>query len=261
MDVEGDLDDPNSFRGVENLDEILRVFERFNIQATLFVTGEVLGKYPDLIVKWSRNHEIACHGYYHVPLHKLSIPEREDQLDDFWRLYERTLGQEPKGFRAVQHTIDEAQLKLLEGRGFVYDGSVVSRYVPLKRYAGYKGKAPTEPYHPSYGSYRERGNMSILEIPVVPLAFGIPFTGSWIRVLGQRFYTLLLLIKKPAWLSLSAHSWDCIEFAGRYSRNSGARFLGMLPGLLECLERDYAFANGAQLCDKSKILKKSQEQM
>lgn len=259
VDVEEDLDDPKSFRGVENLDTVLQVFERFDIEATLFVTGEVLEKYRDLVVRWSRNHEIACHGYYHVPLYEISVPEREKQVDDFCSLYKRTFGENPRGFRAVQHTIDDAQLRLLEKRGFVYDSSVVSRYVPLKKYVGYKGKAPTEPYHPSCGSYRKGGAMSILEIPVVPLAFGIPLTGSWVRVLGLRFYKLLLLIKKPAFLSLMMHSWDCIEFTGRYSRNSGSRFVGMLSDLLVDVGRSYAFASGSQLFEKNRAIRGSQK--
>jgi len=97
VDVEPDVDDQKTFRGVENLDKILEVFNKFELKATLFVTGEVLDNYPGLIERWSIKHEIACHGYYHVPLYKLSIPEREKQLEDFCSLYKRILGEKPAG--------------------------------------------------------------------------------------------------------------------------------------------------------------------
>ena len=247
VDVEEDLDGEKSFRGVENLNRILEVFERFDIEATLFVTGEVLEKYQDLVVRWATKHEIACHGYYHTPLYELAMSEREKQLDDFWGLCKRTLGQEPKGFRAVQHTIDDTQLKLLEKRGFLYDSSVISNYVPLMRYVGYKGKAPAEPYSPSCRSYRDKGNMSILEIPVVPLAFGIPLTGSWIRMFGPKFYRMLLLVKKPPLLSFTMHSWDCVELTSRYSRNTGTGFVEMLSDLLGRIETSYTFVSAYRL--------------
>jgi len=248
VDVEEDINDTSSFHGVEGLDRTLALFEEFDIRATLFVTGEVLAKYPDLIGKWSQRHEIACHGYRHVPLHDLSIPEREKQLKDFCVLYRRVLDRDPEGFRAVQHTIDDAQLRLLETHGFIYDASVVPRYIPFRKYVGYKGKAPTKPYHPSYDGYRQKGEMKILEIPNTPLAFGVSLYGTWLRVLGPRLYRVLLLVKKPRFVSLAVHSWDGVEHEGAFSRNSGERFYPILRRVLGHLKTcGYGFSGGKAL--------------
>ena len=244
IDVEQDIEDQKTFRGVENLDRILEIFDKLEVRATLFTTGEVLEYYPDLIARWSKKHEIACHGYYHVPLYELPIPEREKQLEDFCRLYERILGEKPRGFRAVKHTIDNVQLELLERFDFTYDSSVVPRYVPFRRYVGYQGKAPTEPYYPSYGNHREKGDMKILEIPTTPLIFGISLYGTWLRTFGPRFYRFLLTMKKPQYISLAMHSWDCVKYKGKFSRNSGERFIEYLEKMLKILGKHYEFQPG-----------------
>jgi len=254
IDVEEDLrnDGKKTFKGVENLENILRIFRKHDIEATLFVTGEVLENYPDLVGRWSKKHEIASHGYYHIPLCRLSVSERKRQLEDFCRVYNDILGRKPKGFRAVQHIIDNTQLKLLEEFGFEYDSSVIPRYVPIKKYVGYVGKAPTEPYHPDYHRLQEKGNMKILEIPVTPLVFGIPLYGTWIRMFGPRFYKFLLIMKKPKFINLAMHPWDCISYNGRYSRNT-EKFSGFLECILDNLNRiNYKFVNGETINEELK---------
>ncbi|MBI2868944.1 MAG: polysaccharide deacetylase family protein [Chloroflexi bacterium] len=239
VDVEEDLG-TKTFRGVENLDNILDVFDDFGIRATLFVTGEVIEKFPVMVQRWSRKHEIGSHGYYHTNLRELSHAAREQQLAGFCALYEKILGQSPRGFRAVQHSIDEAQLKIIERLGFAYDSSVIPGYVPLRRYAGFRGKAPVVPYHPSYDDCRKEGNMRVLEVPCAPVAFGVPLYGTWIRVLTPRIFDILL-IRKPGFISLAMHSWDGIGYTGPFSRNSGKMFLKYLPEMLAKLRRDYRF--------------------
>jgi len=246
VDVEEDLNQ-KTFCGVENLDKVIDIFDKFRINATLFTTGLVLEKYPDLIVKWSKKHEIGCHGYYHVPLSELSIYERKKQLEDFCELYESILGAKPKGFRAVQHTIDNLQLELLEKFGFEYDSSVVPRYVPIKKYVGYRGRAPAEPYYPDYSDYKKKGDMKILEFPVTPLIFGIPLYGTWIRVFGLGFYKFLLVLKKPEFINLAMHPWDALKYEGKFSKNSGENFLEYLDNILEMLNKDYKFKSGEEI--------------
>lgn len=257
VDVEQDLAEfehgsggSRTFRSVENLDRILAVFNNFAARGTLFITGEVLERYPSLVEGWSSRHEIACHGYYHVPLYALSSDERSRQLGDFCRAYGRILGGSPRGFRAVMHTIDNLQLKLLERSGFVYDSSVVPNYVPFRKYVGYRGKAPGQPYHPSCDNYREKGEHRILEIPNSPLIFGIPLVGTWIRVLGPGLYRALLTLRKPGFISLAMHSWDVLEYKGAYSRNSGQNFAQCLETVFKMLGKDYRFMSADEIASE-----------
>lgn len=250
IDVEEDLtkDNTRTFCGVEKLGSVLRIFEDEDIRLTLFVTGDVLERYQDLVKKWSENHEIACHGYTHVHLNKMSLESRNNEIKQFIRLYEKTLQSVPNGFRAVEHVIDQEQFSILEKNKFLYDSSVVSDYFPLIMYKGYKGKAPLFPYHPNRTNYLKRGDMAITEVPVTTLAFGIPLYGTWIRYFGVNLYRLLFSLKRGGLVSLAFHSWDCIKHKGLYPLNSGEKFVQQLNKIIKILKKqDYQFKTGEEI--------------
>lgn len=248
IDVERDLGNvTGTLYGVENFHKILEVFDGFGIRATLFINGDVLENYPKQVESWAKQHEIACHGYYHTPLFELSAGDREVQLINFIRLYQKILGGKARGFRAIQHTIDDLQMRLLEKYDFLYDSSVIPRYVPFRKYVGYRGKAPVEPYHPASDDLKKKGNMKLWEIPNTPLMFGIPLYGTWLRFFEPKFFKILLNIKKPPFLNFAMHSWDTIKYTGPFSRNSGPVFIEFLSNMLETLGKDYDFKCGERL--------------
>ena len=104
---------------VKKFERITDVFKRHGAKATLFVTGEILEHYPDMVKKWAlEDFEIGCHNYYHVPLDKTDILGREKQLKDFVEIYKNALNNNPKGFRAPRNIIDSEQFSILERYGF-----------------------------------------------------------------------------------------------------------------------------------------------
>ena len=249
---EGQKDQP--FAGVDNLDNILNIFKKHGVKATLFVTGEVLEYAPDLVKKWSKDFEIGCHNYWHVQLDKIDLAERERQVKDFVNLYKRVFGYLPKGFRAPRSVIDNEQFPILERYGFLYDSSVLPRYPwPIQIYAGYKGRAPILPYYPNINNYRKKGELKILEIPESPISFSlpmihIPFVATWIRKLGVNIFKTLIKARKQNFLSFSMHSWDGVKFEGKSSKNSGKEFLKQLDELLGYLkEMGYEFCSGIEI--------------
>jgi len=211
IDVEKDLSH-DSFRGVENLDKILDIFKKYEVRATLFVTGEVLQKFLGKFRELSSLYEIACHSFTHRFWNILSVSERQKELDDFISLYRSVFQRSPVGFRAPSHVIDEQALELLARTGFLYDSSVVPHYPPFKKYRGYKGRAPLLPYR------FERINL--LEIPVSGQALGIPLAGAWIRGLPAWFYAVLFFFHRPEFITLNMHSWDILEpdFTGKLEK-------------------------------------------
>lgn len=240
IDVEEDLraDGRKVFSGVENLDQMLATFRKRNLPATLFVTGEVLANYPELVKNWAVDFEIGCHGYFHRPLSRLPLEEREKGLVNFLNL------KEVKGFRAVQNVIDNEQLALLEKYNFLYDSSVVPNYLFLKKYVGYKGRAPIAPYHPAIGNHMAKGDMKILEIPLTPHLLGVPLAGTWLRKLGVNFYKLLFILHQPNFISFSMHSWDPILSDG---------YLKRLDEMLAHLKKkNYQFLNGEMIYEASR---------
>lgn len=250
VDVENDLNE-TTFKCIDSMHRLLAIFEKHNIRATLFVTGDILKRFPKQVKLWSKKHEIACHGYYHEPLYKYDKEERKKQIQMFLDLYEEVLGISPKGFRAVQHTIDQNMLSILEDKGFNYDSSVIPRYLPFRKYVGFKGKAPTLPYYPSDKNYLGVGSMKILEIPVTPIIFGFSLYGTWLRLLGVTFYKFLFALNKPHFIALSMHPWDSYEYKGTYSKNSGEPFLKKLDSLLKYLKKHYKFVAGDEILENT----------
>jgi len=234
VDIERDLG-AKTFSGVENLDKILSIFEKNNIPATLFVTGEVLQQHPERFQKLSGSYEIACHGFTHRFWNTLDSQERQKELDDFSALYQQIFQKKPIGFRAPSHVIDQQGMELLLENGFLYDSSVVPHYPPFKKYRGYKGRAPLSPYYPA--------SVNILEIPVAGQFLGIPLAGAWIRRLPVLVYRILFMICRPRFITLSMHSWDIFD----------QRFLVKLPLIIKLLKQNqYQFSNGKQIFENRK---------
>ena len=229
VDIEQDLGGKN-FRGVEGLAKILDIFKKYNIPATLFVTGEALQKYPEKFQELALSYEIASHSFTHRFWNTLSPEERTKELDDFISLYRSVFKKSPAGFRAPSHVIDEHGIDLLARKGFLYDSSVVPHYPFFKKYRGYKGKMPLLPF-------RFKGT-NVLEIPVRGQLWGIPLAGAWIRKLPIWFYSLLFFFHQPEFITLNMHSWDVLD----------KRFIGKLKKITGILKKEkYQFINGEQI--------------
>ena len=266
IDVEKHENQKNQpFEGVDNLDNILNIFRKNNVPATLFVTGEVLEYAPDLVKKWAKDFEIGCHNYFHNQLNKIDLMERERQVKNFVNLYKNIFGVLPKGFRAPRNIIDNQQFPILERYGFVYDSSVFPRYPwTIMAYSGYLGRAPIVPYFPSEKNYKRRClapacrqagalgiNNTLIELPESPASFSIPMVGTWLRRLGVKFFKFIFKLKKPSFVSFSMHSWDGVKFAGKSSKNSGKDFLKQLDGMIKFLkEIGYEFRSGEQIYEE-----------
>lgn len=237
---------------IKKFESITEILKKHKVNATLFVTGEILEHYSDMVKKWAEDFEIGCHNYYHVPLDKTDVLGREKQLKDFIEMYKNTLSRGPEGFRAPRNIIDNEQFPILERHGFVYDSSVLPRYpLGIRHYAGYRGKAPIKPYWPDKANYRKRGCVKIMEIPEAPAFFSVPLVGTWLRKLGTGFFKFLFIFKKPGFISFSMHSWDGVEFVGRGSKNSGKAFFKQLDEMLELLKQiGYEFKSGKQVYEE-----------
>ena len=228
-----------TFYGAERMDEILDIFRRKGISATIFVTGEVLERYPNQVRSWAENHEIGCHSYSHTYFDLMHVSGIRKELDRFVHIYKKVLNRSPLGFRAPSHIIDNAAIRTASEVGFYYDSSVVPHYPPFKKYRGYFGGAPKAPYYPNEIAYKKAGDMDILELPVTGHFFGIPLAGAWIRRLPLSLYRFLFALHKPRYISLSFHSWD---------RFHDDKFIEKLSRILDLLKgHGYQFKRGDEI--------------
>jgi len=235
IDIEHDVHtgDDKTFQGIDGMDKIFDIFAKLDIPATIFITGDVLDKYPDKVRQLAKNYEIASHSYAHRYFNELSYSEKEVDIKKFMDIYEKVLGSRPLGFRAPSHVIDRYTFGLLGKYGFKYDSSLVPHYPPFKKYRGYSGRAPLTPYNVT-----RNGGVTLVEIPVTGQSFGIPMAGAWIRKLPVWFYKILFIFNKPKFITLSMHSWDALD----------ERFLPKLTKILEILRNNgYVFKSGEQI--------------
>jgi polysaccharide deacetylase family protein (PEP-CTERM system associated) len=107
---------------------ILSLLDRHSTKATFFVVGWIAEQYPTLVREIiKRGHEVACHGYDHITVDRMS---RETFRIDLKRAREAIFavaGRIPHGYRAPLASIGEKnRWALLEIRdaGFLYDSSI-----------------------------------------------------------------------------------------------------------------------------------------
>ena len=244
IDVEHDVgsDSDKKFIGVDNIAVLLDLFRKFSVPATLFVTGDVLKRYPEEVRRWSKDYEIASHSYSHRFFDKLTKWEKSEDIEKSVEIYSSVLGKMPKGFRAPSHIIDNETMRILEAKKFIYDSSVVPHYPPFKNYVGYRGEALCMPYRPSEMNYRKEGDMRIVEIPVSGQLFGVPIAGVWTNRLPLWIYEFLFLVNNPDFVMLSLHSWDSFR---------SKKFCKKVEGIIFAIKKaGYEFKRGEQIADE-----------
>lgn len=110
------------------VDRIRRILDSRKVRATFFCLGATAAAYPEAIRTLARDgHEIASHGYSHVPLHKLTPEEFEEDLVRAQSVLGELSGQLPRGFRAPQFSLTRKTLwalDILAKHHFLYDSSV-----------------------------------------------------------------------------------------------------------------------------------------
>ena len=111
-----------------NVERILALFEKRNVQATFFTLGWIAERYPAIprtIV--ANGHELASHGYGHERASDLSPAAFREDVTRAKKMLEDLSGVEVRGYRAPNFSIGAANLwaldTLLEA-GYRYSSSI-----------------------------------------------------------------------------------------------------------------------------------------
>lgn len=125
IDVEQDVPPYlNTWRGIkEGLPALLDLLSKHNIRATFFVTGQAAEKFPEIVKKISREHEVACHGYGHERLDKLNIDEQFKGISLATKILADVTNQRILGFRAPNFKPSIYTFEILERLDYAYDSS------------------------------------------------------------------------------------------------------------------------------------------
>ena len=179
-------------RVVENTEKILKLFEKYNVNATFFVLGYIAEKFPELIKKISDlGHEISSHTYSHIDLRKVS---KEEFKEDFFKsknILEKITGKKIEGFRAPFFSINKNNYWVFEilSKNLTYDSSIF----PVKTQLYGIPKAPRTIYKPSLENIIEENKQGkLIEIPMathkIPLIGNIPIAGGFYLRLFPYWY-------------------------------------------------------------------------
>ncbi len=125
---------------------ILEILARRNTKATFFFLGCVADSNRPLVQEVAAaGHEIACHGWDHRLLYRMSDSEFMADVEKTKKLLEDITGKAVVGYRAPSfslHADDEAKFQILADLGFSYDSSLF----PMKHFR--YGKAEGIPRAP-----------------------------------------------------------------------------------------------------------------
>ena len=177
-----DIAVPQTDRVVRTTDQILELLNKHNTKATFFILGQVAEVFPKLVRRIAQEqHEIAVHGYNHLPFHKISPGQAETELRNAKQILEDTTGQSVIGHRAPAFSISSQTpwaFDILNSCGFEYDSSIM----PIRSYRyGWPG-FPEQPC-----IVAGENGQSIIEVPIKPYKlFGrlFPYSGgSYLRLL------------------------------------------------------------------------------
>ncbi|MDD5589689.1 MAG: polysaccharide deacetylase family protein [Candidatus Portnoybacteria bacterium] len=111
----------------ESVKDLLALLKKFNASATFFILGKLAEKYPEAVKEISLGHEIASHGFSHLPLHLLNEKEFEEEIIQTNAILKNITGQNPSGFRAPAFSLNKKTswaLDVLIRQEFKYDSSV-----------------------------------------------------------------------------------------------------------------------------------------
>ena len=113
--------------GAVGASRIVNLLGRYEIPATWFVPGVVIGTYPQIcetIV--SAGHEIGHHGWTHTPPAMLGGEDEEGrQLRKGNEAIARLTGKQAQGYRSPSWDLSEHTVELLLKHGFIYDSSMM----------------------------------------------------------------------------------------------------------------------------------------
>ena len=112
----------------DNTLRLLKVFDNYNVKATMFIQGKFSEKFPNVVKEiYNCGHEIACHGHAHVEIFKQTpdlffqdVRKSKENIEDI-------IGDNVIGYRAPDFSITKDSIwaieKLIE-LNFKYDSSI-----------------------------------------------------------------------------------------------------------------------------------------
>ncbi len=243
----------------KNTDEILQIFDNYNVKATFFVLSYVAEKNPELIRRIvDQGHEIGSHGCYHQMVSYMTPDEFKLDVRHSRMILEDTIGKEVFYYRSPSWSITRNNLwalEILEEEGFTCDSS----FQPIKTPLSGDWKVPLEPFRPVIKNKR----LNLVEFPSTVLRYmglKIPFAGGlFLRIMPDELILWALKRvneKRPGLVYI--HPWEIdIDqpelYKPIYTRLTHYANLRTTKAKLNSLLSEFKFVCMGEFLDKRKL--------
>ena len=105
--------------GAKYTEDLLKLFDKYNIKVTFFFAGYWLEKYPNLVKQIVANgHEIGNHTFTHPHCNRLTEQEIKKELDDTASLINKLTGKNPNLFRPPFGEYNNKVVKIARDNGY-----------------------------------------------------------------------------------------------------------------------------------------------
>lgn len=124
--------------GVVGAERLLALLKNFDISSTWFIPGHTLETYPEPCRRvFAAGHEIAHHGWTHVPPAALTREQEEAGLMRANTVIHKLTGQYARGYRSPSWDLSPHTIELLLKHGFFYESSMMGHdYLPYRARQG-----------------------------------------------------------------------------------------------------------------------------
>ena len=111
---------------------LIALLAKHDIRSSWYVPGHTIETFPDAVRKVvDAGHEIAHHGWKHVPPATFSREEEEAELMRANAAIHRISGQYARGYRSPSWDLSPHSVELMLKHGFIYDSSMMGNdYTP-----------------------------------------------------------------------------------------------------------------------------------
>ena len=120
--------------GIVGADRILSLLKSQEISSTWFIPGFTIETYPEVCMQVVEDsHEIAHHGWTHVPPDSLDLEQEEAEMILANEAIETLCGRRAQGYRSPAWDLSPHTLDLLVKYGFFYESSMMGHdYLPYR---------------------------------------------------------------------------------------------------------------------------------
>jgi peptidoglycan/xylan/chitin deacetylase (PgdA/CDA1 family) len=117
---------------------ILALLKRHDIASTWFIPGHTIATYPDACANvFAAGHEIAHHGWTHVPPANLTREQEEAGLVRGNDAIRKLTGRAARGYRSPAWDLSPHTIELLLKHGFLYESSMMGHdHLPYRARLG-----------------------------------------------------------------------------------------------------------------------------